>query len=407
MKTELLISVDKNELLGTNEEAFKHLIMASGQIIFEKKHIEYNSYKYAYELETYNTNNSDVINYHFTFKLNDEKFHIDSPDVYSYSKLQDFIESIVRRNAKHVEVLWDDLSYNCAQKAYPLIYTIENQMRSLITKFMLVNVGTKWEKENMPSQLKRSKSVQKNSNKENSDNQAGIVYSLDFIELADVLFKNYAFKDNIKELENITDITRSDLDPFIPKSNWERYFKEIIEIESDSIQSKWKTLYDYRCTIAHNRRIKYSDYGKIKNIHDEVQPILSRAIEKLSCIQMSDVDKEAIVENMASIKNEKIGTMIVEYRKLKDIVYNMILKKGIDIQRSRPMNRMIIELLNNNLINDDEYKCLKRIAYCRNAIVHGNSPNELNEERLNCIINDIVNMCDNLSNKENDIDDTK
>ena len=40
-------------------------------------------------------------------------------------------------------------------------------MRFLITKFMLVNVGTKWEKENMPLQIKNSNSVKRNE--KNSD----------------------------------------------------------------------------------------------------------------------------------------------------------------------------------------------------------------------------------------------
>lgn len=176
MRTELLVSIKKNGLLGTDKEAFKHLIMASGKIKLTKKYLEYQTAKYIYKLETYSTNNVDVINYLFSFSMDEEKVNFENQSTLLYSKFQDYIESILRQNSQHVEILWDDLSYECAQKAYPLIYTIENKMRFLITKFMLVNVGTKWENENIPSQIKQSKSV---SRSEKNNDKAGIVYSLD------------------------------------------------------------------------------------------------------------------------------------------------------------------------------------------------------------------------------------
>ena len=117
--------------------------MASGRIKLAKKYLEFENKKYVYSLETYNTNNVDVINYHFSFWTDEDKMEIESEATSLYSKLQDYIECVLRQHSHHIEILWDDLSYECAQKAYPLIYTVENKMRFLITKFMLVNVGTK------------------------------------------------------------------------------------------------------------------------------------------------------------------------------------------------------------------------------------------------------------------------
>ena len=49
MKTEILVSINRNELLGTNEEPFRHLIMSSGRIKFTDKYIEYSDLIASYD----------------------------------------------------------------------------------------------------------------------------------------------------------------------------------------------------------------------------------------------------------------------------------------------------------------------------------------------------------------------
>lgn len=400
MKTELLVSISKTGLLGTNEEAFKHLIMASGRIKLTKKYLEFENNKYIYSLETYNTNNVDVINYHFSFLTDEDKTDLGSKGVSLYSKLQDYIECVLRQHSHHLEILWDDLSYECAQKAYPLIYTVENKMRFLITKFMLVNVGTKWEKENMPMQIKKSNSIKRN---EKDSDKFGIVYSLDFIELADVLFKGYAFKETIKDLEGKDSISSLDIEPYIPKSNWERYFSSIISNDAESIKNTWTKLYEFRCTIAHNRRIKYADYLKIQAMYDDIIPIISSAIDELSYIKMPEEDKEAIAENVALIKNEKIGRFIVEFRKLEEIVHSL---EGKNINNAKNIRMMGHFLLDKGLINNDDFMMLNRIIHYRIAIIHGNSEVDMSDNKIEENINNIIEIRKKIEKLESN-NDTK
>lgn len=400
MKTELLVSISKKGLLGTNEEAFKHLLMASGRIKLAKKYLEFENNKYIYSLETYNTNNVDVINYHFSFWTDEDKVGLESKTISLYSNLQDYIERVLRQHSHHLEILWDDLSYECAQKAYPLIYTVENKMRFLITKFMLVNVGTKWEKENMPLQIKKSNSVKRN---EKDSDKFGIVYALDFIELSDVLFKEYSFKENIKDLEEKDSITPSDLEPYIPKSNWKRYFSSLIANESDSIKTKWNKLYEFRCTIAHNRRIKYDDYITIKKMYDDIIPVLSSAIDKLSSIKMPEEDKETIAENVATIKNEKIGRFIVELRKLEE---RICVLSGYNSKMPKPINQMIGTLKEIGTLEQNDFMEIKRILHFRNGLVHGNSSIDMSDEKIEEIINSIITIRNKLEVLE-DNDDSK
>ncbi|MCO7051873.1 hypothetical protein NAG84_18815, partial [Proteus terrae] len=52
-----------------------------------------------------------------------------------------------------INVLWDDIGRYYAYKSYPLINEVENVMRKLISKFMLINVGMNWSKETIHPDL--------------------------------------------------------------------------------------------------------------------------------------------------------------------------------------------------------------------------------------------------------------
>lgn len=68
-----------------------------------------------------------------------------------------------------------------SQQAYPIIYEIENLMRQLITKFMLINAGLRWEKERTPEDVRKSIN---DKNKEPT-----VLYNVDYIQLSNFLFK--------------------------------------------------------------------------------------------------------------------------------------------------------------------------------------------------------------------------
>ena len=75
-------------------------------------------------------------------------------------------------------------------------------MRKLITKFMLVNIGTEWENRNIPDAMKNGKIKMKTNAKE-----TGYLYQRDFIELSDYLFKAYPMKrSSINDLMKTKDM---------------------------------------------------------------------------------------------------------------------------------------------------------------------------------------------------------
>ncbi|WP_235309472.1 hypothetical protein, partial [Klebsiella quasipneumoniae] len=79
-----------------------------------------------------------------TLENNDEAL------VDEFSEVGDKIKEISRRinpESTIINVLWDDVGRYYANKAYPLINEVENVMRKLIGKFMLINVGMDWSRE--------------------------------------------------------------------------------------------------------------------------------------------------------------------------------------------------------------------------------------------------------------------
>jgi len=103
-----------------------------------------------------------------------------------------------------VNILWDDIGRHYAYKAYPLINDVENVMRKLISKFMLINVGMDWSKETIHPDL-----AKKIENFEEDDAHLNDLYKLDFINLSEVLFQKK--RDiSLDELDRVLSKTKFD-----------------------------------------------------------------------------------------------------------------------------------------------------------------------------------------------------
>ena len=118
---------------------------------------------------------------------------------------------------------------------------------------------------------------------------------------------------------------------------------------------------------------------------------------------MPEEDKEAIAENIASIKNEKIGRFIVEFRKLEETIYVLDDKKTNNIRNLKMMGH---HLQDEGLINKDDYMLLNRIIHFRIAIIHGNSSIDIDDDKIDEIISDIIQIRNKIEEKRGN-NDTK
>lgn len=373
MKTEYLIPIDTELGIATTCNSFNNLLMSNNNIKIVDNYIMYKDSKFGYSLQANPISETNIVCYHVVIENTLSNSEFNNEITKSYQELLRIIKNIFTKYTKDFEILWDDISYLCSQKAYPLIYEIENLMRKLLTKFMLINVGSKWEKENIPSKIVKSKNKEKDINVGN-----GLLYQLDFIELSTFLFEPYSLKSNINDLkcnvESKTDIPYSLFESYIQKSNWERYFSGVVSVENEHLAKKWQELYDLRCKIAHNNLFSISDYNKVKSIVDDLKPSIETAINELDKITVAEDNKEIIYENLAKKTNEQVGSFILAYNKLYDSIITFLsIKIGEPFSnrdRVYPMQKIILTLQDGGYIDENQYKFLKYLSYKRNRIVH-------------------------------------
>lgn len=392
LKTEYLITIDKKKGIGTDATSFKYLLMSNPKIKISTKTIEYESNEYPYVIQKYNIDSTDFICYQITIECIESNLSLNDTMILNYQKLLKDIRTIIFKYTTDIEVLWDDISFTCSQMAYPIIYEIENLMRKLLTKFMLINVGTKWEKENIPSKISKSKNANKEINLGN-----GLLYQLDFIELSTFLFDPYSRKSNINDLKKDVDLKKDIpytlLEDFIAKSNWERYFNNFVSVENEHLKKKWSELYELRCKIAHNNMFTFQDYNIVQSIVNELKPSLEKAIIELDKIIIDEKSKESVSESFARTTNEQVGILIFEHNKLLRIIgeyQNSISGIQIDVTK-KSLQMLASDLYNKNLIDESVHKELKMISYNRNKIVH-HGPNDIHDYDIPDIISKISDL---------------
>ena len=317
MKCEYLIIFDnqnQRENYCINEHTFNNIVESNSDVIIEKSSVEdyiiYKDIRFKYKNQNNFVDKEKGEKYYFNITIESEEGKGEEEFTYLLSYIKN---SMIQKGAK-LEVLWDSISLKYCEKAYPLIYKIENLMRKLLTKFMLISVGHTWGDLDTPTQ------------KVNKDRIIdGYLYGLDFKDLPDLLFKKYSVKidhEKMKELINRNGkIVLEDLSEFENKSNWERYLLDKDDKYSMNdvrkIMGYWEKIYDLRCKVAHNFLINKNDYEQLVELINKVQPILEEKVLKLDVLKLERDSKEIIEDNIGLIsKPLLIGLYIIEYTQL-------------------------------------------------------------------------------------------
>lgn len=366
MKVELLILISGDDTFCNTAKSFSDFLKIDSLISITQKKISYKKTIQSSELVSADlqiqTNKVKSINERFFLVILEceNTDHIDE-----FSELLDRLRDIVQRISPDqctINTLWDDIGRIYAERSYPLINEIENLMRGLIARFMLITVGMKWSKDAMHPDLF--------SQIENFEEEAPYtddLQKLDFIQLSDVLFKKKRdiSLDDFDKLLQATKFSQEDKDKilkYIPKSNWEKYFSSIIEEKDTDLEKKWALLYKLRNKVAHNRSIKKTEYEKIKGLTSAIKNIISKATEKLGEININEEDREQIINSYQPdsalarhyISEKAVGEHYINlgYRLTsasRDTPFDFIATKGdesigIEIKTAQTLNLHLIAL---------------------------------------------------------------
>jgi hypothetical protein len=299
MKIEYLIIVKQEESFCDTREAFLSFLSVDSSIEIKEDTIRFSREEGVptlvaqFSVETGEIPDKDERYFHIMIDSRED----DEPEI--LVSLADKIKEIssrIKPGATRVNTLWNEVGRQYAIQAYPKINEVENLMRKLISKFMLINVGMDWSQEAIHREILSA--IENRHGKQGS--YSDILHKTDFIHLSRILFRKYRTLD-LNELDRILLSEESSQETFqrikkiLPKSNWERYFSEIIDYNEESLKTKWKLLYDLRNNVAHNRYISRSDLEKILGIANEIKGVLAQTIDELDNIDLTEEDRENII----------------------------------------------------------------------------------------------------------------
>lgn len=269
-------------------------------------------------------------NFHFPLSISVDEVHLSKGRIFTVTLLFDdeiekigafvgltnvlknqFIHSVEDKNkynnkinAKFV-ILEDGISEYYANKSYEKIHKIENLMRKFIILILVLADTSNLEKQNTLFNCKRMK--------DDDSNNANKLYTCDFIELSDFLFKIRLpdqFDDYItlyKQISNSDTTENIDINAlknYCPRSLWDKHFSSLIIAERENIKKDWKQLYELRNKIAHNKIVTAKDYNDIKKLSISFSKMIEDALVDFN--NKSQYEKESINSEISDIAIESI-----------------------------------------------------------------------------------------------------
>lgn len=328
MIIEYLIVTKQEEGFCNSKEAFVNLLQSDTHIVINKDKLKFRqgvkTLEIDFQIETNEIKDKKQRYFHIKLICKEDSKILELTQI---TRIIKRIASKINVGNSSISTLWDDISIHYATQSYPLVNEIENLMRKLIQKFMIINVGMDWTTFAMPTDVKKKISNKENRNAENNTTQLleDTLHNADFIVLSDFLFEKYRNKE-IGQLDNLvsskspdSSITFEEIKrDFFPMSNWDRFFSGLINYESEVLKSQWSKLYDLRNKVAHNKTIEKKDFEEIKKLVTAIKSKLTEAINSLDKLELSEEQKESVIvsyQPISSVQGYLVEQAVVEWYK--------------------------------------------------------------------------------------------
>tara|TARA_R110001583_G_scaffold195306_1_gene371598 strand:+ start:1163 stop:2386 length:1224 start_codon:yes stop_codon:yes gene_type:complete len=371
-KVEYLSVINSRESFCKSVSSFNNLLQSYDNVSINGNKIDFEGTEFEYDVQFGEIQEDSQRFFHVKLKCKNKG------DAEKFKLLLKSVRTLLTKaSEKPPEILWDDLSSELANKAYPVIHEIENMMRKLITKFMLTTIGLAWTKDAVPKEVSESIKTK------NSNTSQNYLYEADFIQLSNFLFKEYSTANSRKLVEKlgvITDINElelTELKELVPQSNWERYFSPIVDCKSEYLQTRWEKLYELRCMVAHNKFLGADNYDEICRVTKEVKDKLTQAIENLDKVHVSEEQKEDVAENIASSMNSLYGEFIRSWNMVQELLmqlYSISLNGDEDfpMNKKRMMNarNLVKPMIAKGIVPREFAPAIYELNDLRNAVVH-------------------------------------
>lgn len=286
--------------------------------------VEYNEEEHRINYRTYYENESN------SFKLSIST----NGDNDREAELLDYADKLIRksqiRKDYNIIITYDGVSEYYANKIYRLLNKFERKLRELIYNILIKTFGTQWYDKTINEELdNKIKEASKKSNKSYLIENA--LQEMTMYDMEMYLFNPYKELDinkmidtgeineefiNERSKEEIANI----MSKAIPKSLWERFFKEIIEIEN--IQEQLEEIRKYRNKVDHGKEFHKDDYFNCEEVVESVLNEIELALEEIKV-------KEFSVENVKVVYSA-YDKFMKESERLTNI-YNIKMRNAFEI----------------------------------------------------------------------------
>jgi len=379
LSVEYLIIMNSRGGFCNSIKSFNSLLCADSDIEIRGNQVTYNNLTVGYGVQTDELQEQGQR--YFYLKLDcDDKNRVED-----FAALLKAVRTMAQKTNGHLAVMWDDVAFYYATLAYPRVHEIENLLRKLIARFMYTSVGMDWGDTTLPKDLRSS--MKRNQR----DRQTGtnLLHDTDFVQLADYLFKPYQSPSNGSEIiqEQIGAVSKTEeldieeLKSYLPRSNWTRYFAEIVNCDDGFLDKRWRKLYVLRNLVAHNSMLTKNHYDDLLKLIEEVRKPIREAIDHLDKLVIPEDEKETIAENFAANRGPLYGEFIVMWTQIESELLRIQNAHSNQSQppRFRGAGSAIEELRNAGLIDSTQYATIRRTNDIRNMVVHARDADVSND----------------------------
>ena len=178
---EYLLPFNTKDGICRDLNAFNSLLSSNVHLSISGNKIRYkgSTYEYSAELNEVVGQNCSVFHVTFGVARTTDKFS---------EMLRTVRVTIAAHLRDEIQIIWDGVGFEWSKELYPKIYALENSMRKLISKFMLIKLGSGWHESSVPPAVRESIRTK-------PPGPHAILYESDFIQLSSYLFKPYTLKD--------------------------------------------------------------------------------------------------------------------------------------------------------------------------------------------------------------------
>lgn len=374
---ELLIVIDKDNAsalysISNSSKGFNDYLMSENTLKIQKNKIYHNNNAFEFSAKLGKVKNKNQKFFYLVFRATLE-------EIDKFREMLREFKKVINQENVIIETLRDDISLYYSQKGYSLIYSIENSMRKFITYFMITNVGKDWvndSPENIKDTLNKSKRKQ----------YMDVLHQLDFIHLGDFLFKKYQSSSAeqslkcISEYKSIDEVSLNEIQDAIPRSNWDKYFKNIVNKTDEYLKTRWKTLYEFRNKIAHTSSVSEYDIKEIEINVKEIESLLDDAFKKIDVVDLEESDRQLLSERIAKNIDEKMEFFFNELNGLEAEI------RSLDKNKSNlPLVDLVKKLKIEEVLDVDTASKIEELLKAKSKIVFdgsssSNQISELNQE---------------------------